>query len=283
MLSHQSRPIDRDFAQPAILKATILKIITSNPQKPLTLECVDERGNNYTDVQFIVNTSGSSSGFIQPALSVGNEIMIIRTTANAPVYALGTVYRSGATAPRQQYVQPTQYTNNISITAGDFVIDNGGNRIVLGVNQRGTTINGNKDIKLQMPRDGVLRISSDGLSKDNPLNGAEFITVSYNYLEEIRNKHLQLHETVNALVDQVSLLQDALSTFMGTSSAATVEPALAAGAATYNTTFKPTLDNLKQNVSTEQQNYDGLSLRDHPTAVSQAAHTLNSKVKLPQD
>jgi len=279
MLTNQGRPIIGDLPQPSVLKANITDVYNRKSDNATVLDVVNELGNAYTSVEFIINTTGSSANYIQPSISVGNEVMILKTTHNAKVYALGTVYKSSSSQPSKIYSSSPQHQNHVGSTFGDTIISNGGNEIILATGGRGITLNGNKDVRIQLPKDGVLRISSGDKSMDSPLNGAEFIMSLFEYTGELRAKNAALEQTVDDLVEQTTQTTDFLDALLVAVSPLLPDPTVATALNGLLTNIKLQQNNIVQPQLNETIQ---LPLRSNIDATLEATTSINTKVRLPK-
>lgn len=284
MLTHISRPIEGDFSQPQVIRSKIREIHVNQLDNSLTFEVVDNIGNFYSDVSFIVSSPGGNFSFTQPPFRVGDEVYLLKTTANAPVYIIGSVYKSGLNVVQTTPVVPSTNEDDKTAAASDYIFENDGNRINLA-DSRGVVIDANPSVRIQLGTNGYLRISKDGQAQELALNGITFIQNLYAYTGELRARNKQLELAVDKLQTQLSLLQDAFTTFMTAAAVpgAALDPVLVAFATgAWTTVYNAQLATADLEAQEEVNGVISLPLRTNSSAEADGVDSLNPYIKLPK-
>lgn len=291
MLTHVSRPIPGDIAQPKLERAVITNIIVDPTDNSLIFQVNTEKGDTYDNVRFLANCSGSQSSYLQPGFEKGDEVYILTTTANAAKFILGSVFKSGINVTQTTPIQAPQNTNVKTASTSDYIIENGGNRLNLS-KTNGIVLDANESVRIQLGNNGFFRISQNGVADELVLNGQEFVDTIHAYLSEIRAKYRALEATVDTLQDQVAQIANVTlgisSTLQGAFTA--VPPggeaaALAAVALAMTTTHVPNAtaaDNLSTFVQDDLNEALDLPLRLASTAKVESLNTLNPIIRIPK-
>jgi hypothetical protein len=281
MLTHISRPIEGDLSQPQVIRSKIREIHVNQLDNSLTFEVVDNLGNFYSDVSFIVAAPGGNFSFTQPPFRVGDEVYLLKTTANAPVYIIGSVYKSGLNVVQTTPVIPSTNEDDKTAAASDYIFENDGNRINLA-DSRGVVIDANPSVRIQLGTNGYLRISKDGQAEELAINGITFIDNLYQYTSELRARNKQLEVVVDKMQTQLSLLQDAFDSFMLAASGSTDVAIVTFVNTVYNTTYKADLAARDLDTQEEVNEIIALPLRTNSSAEAAAVDSLNPYIKLPR-
>ncbi len=157
-------------------------------------DVIDIHGNYFTNCEVISQGSGGQGGYSNVSVEKNQEVVLLLTGKNSSPYILGTTYRSSLANIQ---TQPTQYSRTedvYEVAVNDDFRKVGLNSVNI-TQKNGVILSSGQDIRLQLSLGGKLRISRNGQTDDNPLNGQAFINNLFRYIEKLENR-LKASETV---------------------------------------------------------------------------------------
>lgn len=286
MKTDKNRPQRGDRSRPTITVATIVELSIREFDNRVTCEVVDALGNFHKNVETIMQGGGTPTSFTSSPYVVGQEVYLIQMSHNEPPYIIGSVFKSSSIVPSMdvEFSDAAQDRNVVGVR--DYVISNRGNMLNLS-DYYGAIISANRDIRLQLGQNGILRISKDGLCDDYPIRGAAFITALHNYLEEIRAVQDQIKAMQTDITANIQTLQ---SSVLAASLAISAPPPPAVpGSPPVITTALGTLAETLATITTsvgesvaDNTALQALPIRDGSTAGQEAVETLCTSIKLPK-
>lgn len=184
---------------PNLIRGIIKGIDTSTGL--CTYKVIDFNGNTYNNV-LVIQDQGNNAGFHHTPYQINQSVILLTVSRNDPPYILGSVYKP----PKIPIPQQSDETaiavgnDNDTIIQTDHMIANGGNFVNLS-QQNGLTISAQDVLRLQLKNSScTLRISAEGSDNDdNPLNGQEFITALFAYLDVLEAKVLNNSAAIAAI------------------------------------------------------------------------------------
>lgn len=280
MLTDHSRPVDGDYPCPEIIRGNIQRVSVRGFDNMITCDVLDVKGNLYTAVQTIAPTSGNDSSYVKPSLKLGAEVLLLKLTNNSQPYIIGSTFSTKKLLVSNTAIVPPVDQDDNAICTSDYVVENSGNRLSLNSFGRGIVLSANKDVRIQLANEGVLRISHVGETEDYVLNGFAFIKSIYPYIKQLHDKEQKLEELQDSLIETITAIVNALSVWTATDGPVLSSLGLA-GAATLATTLGQITTTNIAGLNTTNTELDTLPLDDHDDARVSAINTLNSKVLIP--
>ena len=279
MKTDKNRPQKGDRSRPTITVATIVEISIREFDNMVTCEVVDALGNFHKNVETIMQGGGTPTSFTSSPYTVGQEVYLIQMSHNELPYIIGSVFKSSAIVPSldTEFSNAAQDRNVVGVR--DYVISNRGNMLNLS-DSYGAIISANRDIRLQLGQNGILRISKDGLCDDYPLRGAAFITKLHDYLEEMR----AIQDSVKAMVSQIEAtqnLESAAATAFYTACADGGPAGLVAAAQAAKLVYNGQVAAHTQ-LAADNTAMQALPIRDADVAGRESVETLCTSIRLPK-
>ena len=293
MLYDTNRPFEGDYPSPEIIRGNILEVSVRAFDNQIICKVIDMKGNMYNNVQTINPNIGHDTNYVKPSYKIGGEVYLLKTTANAPIYIIGSVFTPSHNLVSNTVVIPSLVEDDNAIATSDYVIENSGNRINLTSHERGIVCTTNKDFRVQLQNGGIFRISHLGNADDFAINGTQFLEVLSQYQNEVNEKLKQIEET-NAKVNQLMVdLQTAITAVSAYASAqvtaTTTLPVfspLLPGYTALNTALASSLTTIATDIAalnTETSTYENLALKEYEDFKVDTINTLNSRVRFPSD
>lgn len=284
--SHRVRKNIGDASRPTIIQASITEVGIREYDNMIVCEVVDNLGNYHRGVETIMQGGGTPDNFTSIPYTVGQEVYLLQTSHNETPYIIGSVFKPAFIEPsRDTEFSDTGEDRNV-IGVRDYVISNRGNIINL-TDEYGVVLSANKDIRLQLGNEGILRISKNGLCDDFPLRGAAFITALHNYLEEIRDIQDQMKEMQTNITDGLVAIKTALSgmaTTMNTpvGGGPPGGPGSVAAAATALATAMTAASTPIDQADAQDTALQALPIRDKEIAGQESVETICTSIRLPK-
>lgn len=191
-----------EVANPEILVGQIKNItIRSSDIKPMLTVRLND-GSLHHNVEIINNGTATGNGYIHTPIDVGGFVYCLKTYENQPLVCLG-----GALKPQELGIEKGDSVASINsdrkaYNMKDLFLVNDENKVNL-THLNGLVLESEKQIRLQLGEDALLRISRFGKSGDNILDGSKFIDILFAYikmLEEKINQHSQWIENATPQV-----------------------------------------------------------------------------------
>jgi len=281
-----NRPNIGDYSRPTIIQALVTDITIRPVDSFVVCDVVDNLGNFHAGVETIASGGGGESTFASMPYQVGQSVYLIQMSHNEQPYILGSVYKPANIVPSRdiQFSDTGEDRHNVGV--GDYAIGNKGNLLNL-TEEDGIIASANKDIRLQIGRGGILRISKAGLCDDYPLKGAAFITVLHNYLEEIRAvqdqiKEMQTDITANISVIHTTLASAATSLVTPVGGLPPGSPDSVTAAAGVITTGMNSINTAITRSTAQDSALQNLPIRDASVAGQEANSTICTSIRLPK-
>ncbi len=153
-------------------------------------DVIDTYGNLYTECS-VLGVGGDSNNWSHPPLRRGMEVVVLPTGYNSKAIILGTIFtpRNLSSDKRGLEIRDLQTPisqDHLAQSNQDYIIavgesDSTGKVIDTNYLQitpkNGIVVETTNDVRIQLPGDGILRISSNRQIVDEPLNGQQFINV----------------------------------------------------------------------------------------------------------
>ncbi len=191
-LSLRSKQLLDNMSNGICVKGNVLKVNVI--QGRIHCDVIDVNGNFFTNCEVISQGSGGQGGYSNVSVEKNQEVILLMTGRNSSPYILGTTYRSSLANIQ---VEPTQYSRDedvYEVATNDDFRKVGLNSVNI-TQKNGVILASGQDIRLQLSLGGKLRISRNGQTDDNPLNGQAFINNLFTYIQSLENR-LIASETV---------------------------------------------------------------------------------------
>lgn len=279
------RPNEGDLPSPEIVKGVITRVSVRQIDNQTTVEVLDDKGNTYSRVEVINQGSGDQTTFIRSPLKIGAEVLLLKLSPNSQPYVIGSTFTVPKYTVSNTPVVPTKNEDENSICTSDYTLENSGNRLSLNSYKRGIVLSANKDVRIQLGNEGVLRISHVGETEDYPVNGLDFINNLHAYLNELRRKEQKLEELQQQLITTIGTLNGAIQEFAASQSAViAATPAFSPLAAAYTALASATVTDVGNDLvdcATINNDLNNLPLRANDQSKVECMNTVNTKVILP--
>jgi len=288
MKTDNNRPAYGDYGRPTITMATITEVGIRDLDNLVVCEVMDAMGNFHKGVETIMPGGGSSENFTSSPYTAGQEVFLIQMSHNEPPYIIGSVFKSASIVPsRNIEFSDTGEDRNV-VGVRDYVISNRGNILNL-TDAYGVVVSANKDIRLQLGNEGILRISKNGLCDDYPIKGAQFLTHYNDFTGEMYDKLEQasgMQTDITANIDALMAAIDLACQNIITPPTAELQPAGGpAAVVAAMTTLKTTVNGL-QAIALASKDADAvlqaLPIRSKQDAASEAVASLCTSIRLPK-
>lgn len=272
-----------DESMPEVVRGHITQVSIRAIDNAQICEVIDVNGELHSQVETIVPCGGHHETFSIMPRDIGQEVYILKLAAGEQPYILGSVFKPSDVAISNE-VYPTLRVQDRHVPcATDYYISNKGNSLNLS-DGYGIQMSTSSDMRIQLPSDGMLRISSGGRAGDCALDGARFIKELYKLLSELHAKQVLIEQQLRTLRLLDSTLQQQLSSFATTGLGASTG-ALAP--------LAPAFTNLGTALTSNQISLDGAEsaedtlLNDTPRRTIAASQddtikAINHKIRLPK-
>ena len=138
------------------------------------------------------------------------EVYILFTVPNEPVYVLGSIYHPTYEKVQQftPYVPIEEELNSFS--KNDYFVSNNGNSINI-TSANGLIFQSESNIRLGLGEESKLRISKDGKSGELLLGGTQFLLERKKYIDELDAKIVKMEEVLTSLTAAVGAMHTAIT------------------------------------------------------------------------
>jgi hypothetical protein len=279
----KSRYSHGEEARPEVIRGHVTSLSVRAVDNAQICEVIDVNGELHTHVETIVQCGGHHEMYSIMPHDIGQEVYLLKTSASEQPYIIGSVFKPAGVAIANE-VYPTSRVQDRHIPCtSDYYVSNKGNSLNLS-DGYGIQLSTSSDVRIQLPSDGMLRISAGGRAGDCALDGAKFITELYKLLEELHAKQELIEQQLRTLRLLDSALQQQLAAFAATGVANTTGPL-----APLNAPFSTLQTALASNEAarTSAENAENTLLNDTPrrtiaTSKNDTIKAINHKVRLPK-
>lgn len=201
--SNLYRETYNDYSRPRVIRGMIRSIERDGGSFSLTV--VDGEGNRYNGVKILNHTGGCQSVFSGVPVQVNQEVYLLTTVPNEPVYVLGSIYHPSFEKIHQfiPYVPIEEELNAFS--KQDYFVSNNGSSINIS-SANGLIFQSESNIRLGLGEDSKLRISKDGKAGELLLGGTQFLVERKRYIDEIDAKIVKMEELLNTLTTMITTI-----------------------------------------------------------------------------
>lgn len=212
-----------DETRPEIVRGHITQVSVRAIDNAQICEVVDVNGELHSHVETIVPCGGHHETFSIMPRDIGQEVYLMKMATGEQPYIVGSVFKPSDVAISNE-VYPTLRVQDRHVPcSSDYYVSNKGNSLNLS-DGYGIQMTTSSDMRIQLPSDGMLRISAGGRSGDCALDGARFINELYKLLNEMHTKQVLIEQQLRTLRLLEVALQQQLGAFASTGQAAATGP-----------------------------------------------------------
>jgi hypothetical protein len=252
------------------------------------VDVLDEYGNLYTEVNPL-GFGGNDKNWSHPPLRPGMDVQILPTGKTSKAILLGTLFIPRNLSEDKQGIEiedalTAQSNDHLIISNEDYI------QVVGNANETNyfqiTPLNGivletTNNVRIQLPENGILRISSNRQIVDEPLNGQQFINVITPFFQSLASINQSQGDALtifNTALQSVNEILVALGS--GPQAAVPVTNAQLAG---YFLTLSTALAGAIADLAASNAEYGTIEYQ-YPTdeLKPKMEATINRKVKLPK-
>lgn len=251
-------------------------------------DVLDEYGNLYTECSTI-GLGGNQYTWSNNPLKKDMLVVLLPTGYNSKAVILGSTFKprnisEDSKGMETEDTETVQSSDHLKISIEDYIVqvgEEGQNSYLQLTPKNGVVIETDNIVRIQLPKDGILRISSDRQIIDEPLNGQQFINVItpfFQSLASINQSQGDALTTFNTALQSVNEILVALGS--GPQAAAPVTNAQLAG---YFLTLSTALAGAITDLAASNAEYGTIEYQ-YPTdeLKPKMEATINRKIKLPK-
>jgi hypothetical protein len=257
-------------------------------------DVLDSYGNLYTECS-VLGVGGDRNNWSHPPLRRGMEVVVLPTGYNSKAIILGTIFtpRDLSSDKRGLELRDLQTINNqdhLAQSNQDYIIavgESNSNGNVIDTNylqitpKNGVIMETTNNVRIQLPEDGILRISSNRQIIDEPLNGQQFINVITPFFQSLASINQSQGDALTIFNTALQSVNEILVT-LGSGPQAAV-PVTNAQLAGYFLTLSTALAGAITDLAASNAEYGTIEYQ-FPTdeLKPKMEATINRKVKLPK-
>lgn len=251
-------------------------------------DVLDEYGNLFTECSTL-GIGGNEYNWSNNPLKKGMQVVLLPTGFNSKAIILGSVFKPRNISDDKKGMiledtETAQSSDHLKMSSQDYILQVGEetqNSYLQLTPKNGVVIETDNIVRIQLPQDGILRISSDRQIIDEPLNGQQFINVItpfFQSLASINQSQGDALTTFNTALQSVNEILVGLGS--GPQAAAPVTNAQLAG---YFLTLSTALAGAITDLAASNAEYGTIEYQ-YPTdeLKPKMEATINRKVKLPK-
>jgi hypothetical protein len=275
---------ESDDARPEVIRGNVIEVKVREPDNITILRVVDVNGEIHDDVETIAPGSGGDDSFVLTPYTIGQQVMLLKTSVNDPVYCLGGTFKPSRINVHNAIFPSHPSEDRRGFTTSDYVIANKGSSINIsgGYGIVCTSVN---DMRCQLADNGMLRISAGGKCTDVAINGGKFITKMHETTNEMRDKIVETevglghhYDWILDLTNQLITLTGAMIADPGLQAAA---PATITAATTMNTALTSYYQSFIPDSFQSKTALAQLPLKTTAQSKLDTGTALNTKIRLP--
>ncbi len=260
------------------------------------VDVIDSVGNLFTECN-ILGISGDAQNWSMTPIKVGMEVVILPTGYNSHAIVLGSPFKPATInghlsdtelGMEHEDAQTAQTVDHLTMSMRDLIFHVGDTNLGKTNNTsylhltplNGITMETNQMVRIQLPKDGILRISSDRQIVDEPLNGQQFINVITPFFQSLASITASQGDVLTNFNTALQTVSEGLDALAATSHGATVTNGQLAG---YFATLATALAAAVAELAATNLQYGTLEYQ-YPTdeLKPEMEATINRKVKLPK-
>jgi hypothetical protein len=250
-------------------------------------DVLDEYGNLFTECSTL-GIGGDNYNWSNNPLKKGMQVVLIPTGFNSKAIILGATFK-----PRNisddgkgmilEDLETVQSDDHLKMSSEDYIVQVGeeGQKSYLQLTPKnGVILETDNIVRVQLPKDGILRISSDRQIVDEPLNGQQFINVITPFFQSLASITASQGDVLTNFNTALQTVSEGLDALAATSPGATVTNGQLAG---YFATLATALAAAVTELAATNLQYGTLEYQ-YPTdeLKPEMEATINRKVKLPK-